>query len=190
MRRRSTLPVIDAEVLPLAEVAAELAGAVVTNEAGGSAGELGRRLPTPIATEEDLDAYAHVFANVGFWKTLGEEYQNPLIVTGRVFFTPVARSGIVTTEREEYDEFGRRRVEPVRVYQNRKGFVLTSTFIFIDGRTGATLYSETHREELLRGREYDSPALSSYFELMERILPSFVGVLSKQTVRGGRVLLK
>jgi hypothetical protein len=34
------------------------------------------------------------------------------------------------------------------------------------------------------------PALSSYFELMDRLSPSFLGSLSAQRIRGTRVLLK
>ena len=31
----------------------------------------------------------------------------------------------------------------------RKGFILRPKFVFIDGRTGATIYSESYREEVL-----------------------------------------
>lgn len=190
LRQRSALQVIDAEVLPIAEIAADLAGAAGAADRGGDKDEPAPHGETRAATEEDLDAYEHVFANAGFWKRLGEEYQQPLIVTGTVVFTPLARSGVVTRDREEYDEFGRRRVVPVRTYQNREGFALTSTFVFIDGRTGATLYSATYREEILRSDQYGAPALSTYFELMDRLLPSLVGALTRQNVRGSRVLLK
>ena len=73
----------------------------------------------------------------------------------------------MTREREVYDQFGRRRVVPVRTYMERKGFILRPKFIFIDGRTGATLYSETFREEILYNAQQNTPALSSYFELMD-----------------------
>ena len=62
--------------------------------------------------------------------------------------------------------------------------------MFIDGRTGETLYSETFREEILYNAEQSTPALSSYFELMDRLLPSFLATLSSQTIKGTRVLLK
>ena len=32
--------------------------------------------------------------------------------------------------------------------------------------------------------------LSSYFELMDRLLPNFLGVLTPQRIRGTRVLLR
>ena len=141
-------------------------------------------------SEEDLELYEHIFANVNYWQQLGEEYQSPLIVTGTVYFTPHQRSGMVTREQEVYDSFGRRQVVPVRTYRDRKGFVLSPKFIFIDGRTGATLYTERHREEILYDTSQNTPALSSYFELMDRLLPSFLGTLSNESIRGTRILLK
>ena len=48
-----------------------------------------------------------------------------------------------------------------RVYQERKGFTLQPKLIYIDGRTGATLYSETLREEILYNAQQNTPALSS-----------------------------
>ena len=78
--------------------------------------------------------------------------QNPLIVTGTVLFTPHARSGFVQREQEVYDQLGRRRVVPVRTYMERKGFILRPKFIFIDGRTGTTLYSEASAKKCSTAR--------------------------------------
>jgi hypothetical protein len=183
LRTKSELRVIDADVLPLMEVALE--GRESSN--GGN-----RPAPSPPAIKEDtdLEAYEHVFANVEYWKRIGEEYQQPLIVTGTVMFAPQARSGIVQRDQEVYDSFGRRRVVPVRTYMERKGFVLKPRFIFIDGRTGTILHSENFREEILYNVNQTSPALSSYFELMDRLIPSFLSTLSSQRIRGTRILLQ
>ncbi|HZA37419.1 MAG TPA: hypothetical protein VE505_20955 [Vicinamibacterales bacterium] len=143
-----------------------------------------------IRDEKDLEPLEGIFANVDYWKKLGEEYQNPLIVTGTVLFTPHARSGFVQREQEYYDSFGRRRVVPVRTYMERKGFILRPKFIFIDGRTGTTIYSESFREEVLYSPQQSTPALSSYFELMDRLIPSFLSTLSTQKIKGSRILLK
>ena len=143
-----------------------------------------------IKDEKDLEPLEGIFANVDYWKKLGEEYQNPLIVTGTVLFTPHARSGFVQREQEYYDSFGRRRVVPVRTYMERKGFILRPKFIFIDGRTGTTIYSESFREEVLYSPQQSTPALSSYFELMDRLIPSFLSTLSTQRIKGSRILLK
>lgn len=193
LRTKSELRVIDTDVLPLMDVATEERTASEKPESSdstaGSNGN-GSREPSPIRDEKDLEPYEHIFADVDYWKRIGEEYQNPLIVTGTVMFTPHARSGFVQREEEVYDSFGRRRVVPVRTYMERKGFILRPKFIFIDGRTGATLHSETFREEILYNANQTTPALSSYFELMDRLLPSFLSTLSSQKIKGTRVLLE
>src|SRR5207248_10375136 len=147
-------------------------------------------LPKNIKDEKDLEPYERLFANTAYWKKIGEDYQNPLIVTGTVLFTPHSRSGMVTRDQEMIDAYGRHRVVPVRTYMDRKGFILRPKFVFIDGRTGATMYSESHREEILYNSQQNTPALSSYFELMDRIVPDFLSALSSQKIRGTRVLLK
>ena len=197
LRSESRLEVIDAEVLDLLAVAEAQdddyddggngngGGSNGNGENGGLDAEARGDL-----SEEDLEEYDHIFANVSYWRQLGEEHQNPLIVTGSVHFTPHQRSGMVTREREIYDEFGRRMVVPLRAYRERSGFVLSPTFIFIDGRTGITLYTERHREEVLYDVTHNTPALSSYFELMDRLLPSFLGALADQSIRGTRIMLK
>jgi len=143
-----------------------------------------------IKDAKDLEPYEHIFADVEYWKKIGEEYQNPLIVTGTVMFTPHARSGIVQREEEVYDSFGRRRVVPVRTYMERKGYILQPKFVFIDGRTGTVMHSENFREEVLYNANQSTPALSSYFELMDRLIPSFLSTLSSQKIKGTRVLLQ
>ncbi len=157
-----------------------------------AASAAGQPLPLPqrIREEKDLEPYERLFANTTYWKRIGEEYQNPLIVTGTVLFMPNTRSGFVNRDVEQVDQYGRRHVVPVRTYMERKGFILKPKFVFIDGRTGATIYSETHREEVLYPAQQNMPALSSYFELMDRLVPDFLSALSSQKIRGTRVLLK
>jgi hypothetical protein len=225
LRTKSPLRVIEAEVLPLADVATdqqekeaqEKQGEPADGNGNGSHPASGESLlpvpqlppaaaPAPdgahhapdpkaaaeprIRNEKDLQRYDKIFADAAYWKKLGEEYQNPLIVTGTVLFTPHQASGFVMQNREVYDSFGRRSVIPVRMYMERKGFILQPKFVFIDGRTGAILYSEGFREEILYNAQQNTPALSSYFELMDRLMPSFLSTLSAQKIRGTRVLLK
>ena len=180
LRTKSQLRVIDSDVLPLVDVASE------GRDSGGGAAPA----PVPIKEEKDLEAYEHVFANVEYWKKIGEEYQQPLIVTGTVMFTPLQRNSIVQREQEVYDSFGRRRVVPVRTYMERKGFSLDGRFIFIDGRSGATLHSESFGEQILYNANQTTPALSSYFELMDRLIPTFLSTLSSQKIKGTRILLQ
>jgi hypothetical protein len=186
LRTKSELRVIDSDVLPLQDVANEGRN----GDSGGGGGAAATPAPAAIKEQKDLEAYEHVFANVEYWKRIGEEYQQPLIVTGTVLFTPLQRNQIVQREQEVYDSFGRRRVVPVRTYQERKGFSLDGRFIFIDGRSGATLHSESFNEQILYNANQTTPALSSYFELMDRLIPSFLSTLSSQKIKGTRILLQ
>ena len=190
LRTKSGLRVIDADPLQLVEVAQEQYKAASADSAPAADANAVTALPQKIKDEKDLEPYDRLFANTAYWKRIGEEYQNPLIVTGSVLFTPRNSSGLVTRETEVYDGLGRRRVVPTRVYMERKGFMLRPKFIFIDGRTGATISSLARREEVLYNAQNETPALSSYFELMDRIVPDFLGTLSTQKIKGTRVLLK
>jgi hypothetical protein len=243
LRSKSNLRVIEAEVLPLADIARDQMKAAPAPPASGSTSqgrdgspvasepanhsgssqpvtESGGQAPaaaqvppsgegsTPqlqpvpplpgspetgdgkIRNEKDLEAYQKIFENAEFWKKLGQEHQNPLIVTGTVLFTNTQSSGFVTTNREIIDPLGRRVVQPYRVYMERKGFIIEPRFIFIDGRTGGVLYADRFHEEILYPAQQQTPPLSSYFELMDRLIPSFLGSLSTQRIRGTRVLLK
>jgi len=206
LRTKSNLKVIETDVLPLTEIAQQqmkepgVASAASPGDGAlkpveplqqpGTEATPPQLLPAKIKDERDLQAYDQIFANVGFWKKLGEEFQNPLIVTGTVLFTPLARQGYVNKDQEVIDAMGVRSVTTVRTYQNRKGFQLKPKFIFIDGRTGTTMYSETFLEETLYNEQQNTPPLSSYFELMDRLIPRFLSTLSSQKIRGTRVLLK
>jgi len=217
LRTKSGLRVIEADVLPLAELAADKAKAVTTPAASGetngglpkvaadvqTAAPPGPAAPPPqqpapgqapapekIRNAKDLERYQSIFSDVAFWKKIGEEYENPLIVTGTILFTPLQTAGFVTRNVEQYDNLGRRTVVPQRLYMERKGFAIAPKFIFIDGRTGATLHTESTREEILYNAQQNTPALSSYFELMDKVIPMFLGTLSTQKIRGTRVLLR
>jgi hypothetical protein len=198
LRTKSSLKVIDADILQLIDIAKEQSQGAAGNapdDTTSGATPASRpnqtlALPKDIKEEKDLEPYERLFANTAYWKRIGEEFQNPLIVTGTVLFSSRSTSGFVQRDQETYDSLGRRIVRPVRQYMERKGFILRPKFVFIDGRTGATMYSESYREEILYNAQQNTPALSSYFELMDRLVPNFLSALSSQKIRGTRVLLK
>jgi hypothetical protein len=187
LRTKSALKVIDTDVVSLVDVVDKMkansatpADIAATPVAGSAEGK----------SEKDLQAYETIFADVAYWKKLGEEYQSPLIVTGTVYFTDINKSGIVESPQEIYDAQGRRQVVSVRRWMDRKGFALAPKFVFIDGRTGTQLYSDSYREETLYSSTQNTPALSSYFELMDRLVPGFLNTLSTQKIKSTRVLIK
>jgi hypothetical protein len=181
LRTKSNLKVIDSDVVSLIDVVDKLKANTGTSPAAAK---------DDVKSEKDLESYDSIFADVAYWKKLGEEYQNPLIVTGTVYFTDINKSGIVERPQEVYDQLGKRTVVSVRQWMDRKGYAIAPKFIFIDGRTGTQLYTDSYREETLYQSTQNTPALSSYFELMDRLVPGFLNTLSSQKIKSTRVLLK
>ena len=195
LRSKSQLRIIDADPLPLVQIAQsqnkdDAGAASSAGDLPATGADAPTALPSPIKTERDIELYERLFANTAYWKQIGEEYQSPLIVTGSVLFMERTSSNLVSRQTERLDAFGRRTSTENRSLIERRGFVLRPKFVFIDGRTGAQMHSELHREEILYNIDQNMPALSSYFELMDRLVPSFLNALSSQKVRGLRVLTR
>ena len=109
-----------------------------------------------------------IFCNVPFWKRLGEEYREPLILTGAIVFKS---AGSQFEERT----MGRRTV---RVW--RPGFSLNLRLVFINGRTGEILDSFSVGPVIGRASEGRTSALTLYFGLMDRLTPSVLAALGRQ----------
>jgi len=125
-----------------------------------------------------------------FWRKMGEEYQQPLVVTGKLGFESQNRSGFQPEERVVRRADGRPSYVRGNRYMERKGYSLSADFYFIDTKTGETVHKERFTEEVLYSEDQRVSALSSYFELMDRLLPNFLGVITPQRIRGTRVLLR
>ncbi len=139
----------------------------------------------------DLAAYERLFGDAAYWRRIGEEHLEPLIVTGSVIFRSVPHTRVGEAEATAYNPLtGRRMVVPVRTFSQRQGYVLQPRFVFIDGRTGQTIYTVALQEEVVYDARVEVPPLSAYFELMDRLLPVFLNSFVDQSFRGTRVLLK
>jgi hypothetical protein len=121
LRTKSSLKVIDADILQLIDVVKEQSQVTpanapddVTSGATPSirTASVTLALPKDIKEEKDLEPYERLFANTAYWKRIGEEFQNPLIVTGTVLFSSRSTSGFVQRDQETYDSLGRRIVRP------------------------------------------------------------------------------
>jgi hypothetical protein len=146
-------------------------------------------------TKEERDTYRveadQALQDQEFWRKIGEEYKNPLIVTGRLAFEQQSRSGFAADERVVRDpSTSSPRLLRGNRFLERKAFSLTADFYFVDGVTGKMLHKEKFQEEVLYSEDQKISPLSSYFELMDRLLPNFLGVISPQKIRGTRVLLE
>ena len=125
-----------------------------------------------------------------FWRKMGEEYQQPLIVAGKLDFESQNRSGFQPDERVVRTSTGQPSLVRGSRFMERKGYMLSADFYFIDSKTGELLHKERFSEEVLYAEDQRISPLSSYFELMDRLLPNFLGVLTPQRIRGTRVLLR
>ncbi len=192
LRIRSTMHIVEAEVEPLgdfSEQTLEEMGLLeefelLEEQAKAEGGE-------DISRQEWIDLEQDkVLNDEEYWQKLGEEYQEPLIVSGKLRFISESRSGFSSRDRYVRDAGGRRQLIRNNRFQERTGFVLAAEFHFIDGATGKMIHRERFTEEVIYGREEQASALSSYFELMDRLLPNFLSILSPQKIRGTRILLK
>jgi hypothetical protein len=179
LRSSSRLQVLEPDRPPLADALDKVAQKI------GEGGKYTKQQREQYQLEADK-----ILLDPEYWRKLGEEYQNPLIVTGKLGFESQNRSGFATDEQVYRGADGRQRRVRGNRYLERKGFVLNADFVFVDGRTGATLHKEKFSEEVLYGGDQKTSALSSYFELMDRVLPNFLGVIAPQKIRGTRVLLR
>jgi hypothetical protein len=192
LRTRSSLQVLDADIEPLgdfSEKTLEESGMLdkfkEAEERAKAEGE------EQISRQEWIDLEQDkILEDEEFWREIGEEYQNPLIVTGKLAFSSESRSGLVRNDRYTRDAFNRPQLVRSNTFQERTGYVLNTEFYFIEGETGRTIHRERFTEEVIYGRDEQTSALSSYFELMDRLLPNFLSILSPQTFRGTRILLK
>jgi hypothetical protein len=118
-----------------------------------------------------------IFLDVPFWKTLGEEYADPLIVTGSVAFQSVG-------PRYEERTIGRRTMR-----LSRPGFSLTLHLVLIDGRTGTMIDSAALRPRVAYASTGRESALSLYFKLMEQAMLFVLDALGQKTTTT-RLLLR
>jgi len=179
LRNTARLQVIEPDRPPLQDAIEKIEGRL------GESGRLNKAERDQYKLEVD-----RLLQDQEFWRKVGEEYQQPLIVTGRLGFESQNRSGFQPEERVMRDTRGRPQLVRGNRYSERKGYSLSAEFYFVDGRTGQTLHKEKFTEEVLYGEDQKISALSSYFELMDRLLPNFLGVISPQRIRGTRVLLR
>ena len=179
LRSKQDMRVVDADVISLVD-------------------ELDRRSGTPppaagevrVKDDRDLARYDPIFSDEAYWRQIGQQYDGPLIVTGSVLFTEISKSGMVSRPASYMGNDGSEQYRSERVFADLKGYALSPTFVFIDGRNGKQLAREPFHEETLYQAGQNTPALSSYFELMDKLLPSFLNTLSSQKIPGSRDLLK
>lgn len=179
LKTRTKLQVLEADRPPLLDAIEKARDA----QPGGSGASL--------SPEQTRVVGDHILQDTAFWRGIGEEFQSPLIVSGRMSYEVSSRSGFQSEERMVNDPLtGAPRMIRGNRYTERKAFSITADFYFVDGGTGAILHREKFSEEVIYGEDQKVSALSAYFELMDRLLPNFLGIVSPQRIRGQRILLR
>lgn len=115
-----------------------------------------------------------VFRDEAFWKRLGDEYRQPLILTGRVRFK---RAGPQSVERQ---------IGPRTVTVWRPRFELDLRVVFICGRAGRILESLSLGPERRQASDERTSALAVYLELMDRLMPELSAVFGDRSSVAGR----
>jgi hypothetical protein len=135
----------------------------------------------PVLEKDDPE----VFKDTTYWQHVGGIFSGALIISGIVELKHERRSGFVT------EEVMSPTGVPLRVQRYKEGqfYLLSLTLYFLDGATGSVLLQEEFREEMLYDNP-DQPALYGYYDLMDRIVPRFLGTIISQKYQETRYLLE
>ena len=176
-RAVSTIPVRPVvEVPPFTRVL--VAGFVSTPVGGVNANEETSRLlrrelrseaSLDVLDTEPLELKSPTLDDVRFWQRLGEEYREPLIVTGVVDFKSAGH-------RLEERQVGRRTI---RIW--RPQYSLAVRLLLIDGKTGERIASAVCDSVIAHATTGRERALSLYYRLIDRTMPSLLGVFGRRT---------
>ena len=113
----------------------------------------------PLAVDSE-----HRLADVPYWRRLGEEHGQPLIVTGSVKLhvapARVVHSGVRT------------------MYAYATGRVLEATVVVIDGRTGETLSAHALASRMRYGVGRFSSGLALYFAMMDLAMGDWLDTIT------------
>jgi hypothetical protein len=112
----------------------------------------------------------HRLSDVVYWRRLGEEHREPLIITGSVKLR-VAPARVV-----------QRGVRTVYAYAD--GRVLEATVVLIDGRTGEVLTTDKLPSRMKYGVGRFSSALSLFLQMMDAGMSDWLDAISHAAVTG------
>lgn len=118
---------------------------------------------------QPLGLKSQMLDDVPFWRRLGEEYREPLIVTGVVDFKSAGRW-------YEERQVGRRIVR-----MSLPQYSLAVRLLLIDGKTGQRIGSALWGPRLAHARTPRERAVHLYFQLIDDTMPSMLEVFGRRT---------
>lgn len=131
--------------------------------------DLREEMSLDVSDTQPLSLQSETLDDVPFWRRLGEEYREPLIVTGVVDFKS---AGHWYEERQ----VGRRIM---RIWLPQ--YSLAVRLLLIDGRTGQRIGSALCGPKLAHARTTRERALHLYFQLIDEAMPSMLEVFGRRT---------
>jgi hypothetical protein len=146
LRTKSALKVIDADILPLIEVAQDQAKATAEDLArensspnstsSGQDPQPSMALPQKIKDEKDLSRTNGCSRTPPTGNASAKNSRTRSSSPARCSSPTGRPRASCSATRKSTTPYGRRRVVPTRTYMERKGFMLRPKFVFIDGRSG------------------------------------------------------
>jgi hypothetical protein len=130
--------------------------------------ELRSEVSLDVVNMEPLRLQSPMLEEVPFWRRLGEEYREPLIVTGVVDFKSAGRW-------YEERQVGRRTV---RLWLPQ--YSLTVRLLLIDGKTGQRIAAAVCGPALAHAATGRERALSLYYRLIDRTMPSILAIFGRR----------
>ena len=150
-----------------------IAGFVATHnrdvDVNGETVHLLRRRLNPLTRMRVVEASPVVvrdateLTSAAYWRKQAEEYEDAIVVTGIVNLIAAPSLPAASASSRAGSML-------------RKGVVLETAFLFIDGRTGELLARQNLRKDRLYGADQRASTLSLYLQLMERLMPAFLRV--------------
>lgn len=132
--------------------------------------ELRTEASVQVVEAEPLRVERQALSDVPFWRRVGEEYRNPLIVTGVVDFQSI---GPYYEERQ----VGRRTV---RIFLPQ--FRLSLRLLLIDGATGEQIGAAVCGPIVAHAAGSGERALTLFYRLIDRTMPSVLAIFGRRTV--------
>ncbi len=182
LRHRSTLQVIDAETVLLDDLPENTLGET------GRIGQFKRIREEmeafgdeELSVQEWIDSQKEkILADRGYWKKLGERYEDLLIISGKIKLVARRRSPFLPVKRTT-DDGSLNEPQLLRrgAFEDGTAFILNAQFHFIDGRTGQLVHRERFIEEILYRADHAGSGLSAYFELMHGVVPYLTDFVSE-----------
>lgn len=140
--------------------------------------ELGMGLEKDVSTLEAIPSGEEVFEDRDFWKTLVQNPESTLVITGSLEYKSETRKALIGKERKQFDDPFPNRSR----LATRKFFTLSMTLYFINAATGEQVFKRDFKET----QGSDNPNQTAQFAFTD-LLHDIKDKLLRRVAGGERV---